>query len=453
MKKINKDVFANCKKLTHVNIANGSQLTYIGEGAFQNCEKLENMNFSSSLQFIGEKAFYQCKSLATIDLSSTNVKEISAQVFQGCTQLKTILLPNVVEIIGDYAFEYTALQSIALPVSVQRIGNYAFANIGTVINANLGMDSWIVSEYTLTDVQFANHSKLEYIGKYAFANAKIQTVTLPTQQDIFIDDYAFMNTALKEILLPNNVSVGEYILFGCQDIQTIGHHSQYLTQSFFGITIEYLPTNLTKVILNDGSTIISNYAFVGFNHLETVVIPDSVTMIGNNAFYGCGKLTSLNLQHVTYIGDNAFYACTNLETILFSEDLTFVGNVAFEGTKWLDNQNDIFVLLNGILIRYNGNERVVNLPDEVVQIAGGAFNNSYGVEEIIASEHLQKIHYGAFDNALSLKKLILNGNKIISIDAGVFDNVSDSFSVSVYDVNAYKADAYWYLYSDILKNK
>ncbi len=53
--------------------------------------------------------------------------------------------------------------------------------------------------------------------------------------------------------------------------------------------------SITSVVINDGVTSISNYAFYNCSSLTSVTIPDSVTSIGDYAFRWCSSLTSVTI--------------------------------------------------------------------------------------------------------------------------------------------------------------
>lgn len=57
-------------------------------------------------------------------------------------------------------------------------------------------------------------------------------------------------------------------------------------------------TQITKIIVNDGITSISNGAFYGLNKVESVVIPSSVTYIGPSILQGCSALKELTIPFV-----------------------------------------------------------------------------------------------------------------------------------------------------------
>jgi hypothetical protein len=53
---------------------------------------------------------------------------------------------------------------------------------------------------------------------------------------------------------------------------------------------------LTSIVIPDGVTSISDWAFGSCENLTSVVIPDSVTSIGDAAFCYCDSLTSIHFD-------------------------------------------------------------------------------------------------------------------------------------------------------------
>ncbi|WP_044975119.1 leucine-rich repeat domain-containing protein [Ruminococcus sp. HUN007] len=52
---------------------------------------------------------------------------------------------------------------------------------------------------------------------------------------------------------------------------------------------------IRKIVIEEGITSISSYAFYGCDEAEQIIIPDSVTSIGREAFSGCSMIKELTI--------------------------------------------------------------------------------------------------------------------------------------------------------------
>ena len=69
----------------------------------------------------------------------------------------------------------------------------------------------------------------------------------------------------------------------------------------------------TEIVIPEGTTRISDYAFYFFSSLKKISIPAGVTSIGRQAFFNCGSLGELSLpSSLTLIGEGVFYNCYSL---------------------------------------------------------------------------------------------------------------------------------------------
>ena len=91
-----------------------------------------------------------------------------------------------------------------------------------------------------------------------------------------------------------------------------------------------LDGNLTKVVIKDGVTNVSNYALFFLPAATQVTLPDSVTSIGRYGIALCSKLTGMSIpKGVTEIGDFGL-AGDGLTAITLPDGLQTLGRGAFD---------------------------------------------------------------------------------------------------------------------------
>ncbi len=145
--------------------------------------------------------------------------------------------------------------------------------------------------------------------------------------------------------------------------------------------------DIQTVLIEDGVTSISTYAFARHSNLHTVSIPESVTQIGKFAFYLCPALSDITLpQGLTTIETALFYSCSSLADIQIPEGVTAIGSDAFE----------LCTSLTSIVI-----------PSKVTTIGNTAFAGCTSLAEVTLPEGLAKLGGGTFYECISLSAITL----------------------------------------------
>ncbi len=110
-----------------------SSVVYLGYAVFVGCTNLTSISIPPNISVINEMMFYNCNELAEVTLPS-NTTEIKMGAFYGCTSLNQISIPSKVTKLGDYAFyECTNLKKVIFNGNQPSIGSLAFPASGTVL--------------------------------------------------------------------------------------------------------------------------------------------------------------------------------------------------------------------------------------------------------------------------------------------------------------------------------
>ena len=313
-----------------------------------------------------------CVAFAEGEINLPNsVISIGAKAFYGCTGLTSITIPNSVTSIGDWAFyECSSLTSIEIPNSVTSIGEYAFDNVPNIIYSGTATGSpWgakSINGYVEGYLVFSDKTKTKLlacfasaigeiiipnsvisIGNYAFYGCKkVTSIEIPNGVES-IEAYTFHGcSSLKSVTIPPSVSsVGEYAFDEtCTSLESVNisdlaawckinyadpGYTFYNPLSYAG----HLFLNgeeIIELIIPNGVSEISDFAFIGGSAFTSVSIPNSVTSIGEGAFNSCTSLTSIEISNgVTSISGATFAGCTSLTSITIPNSVTSIGEYAF----------------------------------------------------------------------------------------------------------------------------
>ncbi|MCR5361534.1 MAG: leucine-rich repeat domain-containing protein [Bacteroidales bacterium] len=383
--------FEGCSGLTSIEIP--SSVTSIGNYAFYKCTGLTNATIPSSVTSIGRCAFYRCSRLTSIEIPSS-VTSIGRSAFYGCSGLTSIEIPSSVTSIGYQAFSFTAWYN-KQPNGVVYAGKVAYTYKGTMpdntsivlIDGTLGIGDYAFSECTgLTSISIPN--SVTSIGNYAFENCTgLTSVEIPSSVTS-IGDYAFQSCkGLTSISIPSGVtSIGSCAFLGC--------------------------TGLTSIEIPSSVTSIGNYAFDGTTWYNNQ--PNGVVYVGKVAYTYKGTMpdnTSIVLIDGTLgIGDYAFSECTGLTSIEIPSSVTSIGNYAFDGTTWYNNQPNGVVYAGKVAYTYKGtmpdNSSIV-LIDGTLGIGDNAFQNCTGLTSIEIPSSVTSIGDSAFADCTGLTRIMV----------------------------------------------
>lgn len=194
-------------------------------------------------------------------------------------------------------------------------------------------------------------------------------------------------------------------------------------------------TSVTKLKFSSTAetpfTSIGDYAFYGFNKLETVELPSGITTIGKCAFAYCSQLDELILPStLTSIGEAAFEGCQSLLAADIPASVTTVGARAFAFCSKLD---------------------VITFRGSVTKLEKWTFKNCAELESVRMDASATSFDEAAFEGAgigsADIKSLNTSIVSIVCKDADgneIFHDPSAKMleNGEAYTVNAPKVDGY-----------
>ncbi|MBR5660232.1 MAG: leucine-rich repeat protein [Bacteroidales bacterium] len=271
---------------------NDNPITAIEYKAFNATLLSGALSLPDSVRIIGNEAFGGTQ-ISSIDLPEL-VEEIGDGAFNNCIGLNGQLeLPLHLKKIGGSAFYrcYNLTGKLVFPDSLEEIGGTAFNNC-----------------YGFTGV-LSLPDRIETIKSFCFVNCKgFSSLILPKSLKK-IESSAFKNCSFKgELVLPDNLT---YISDGC-----------FNGNQFTSI---YFPDNILRI---------GEQAFRNIKTLTgTITIPSEVTLIEPLVFEGCSMLQGIYLHSgIASIGERAFDNCNSVMSITcLAETPPVVSSNAFGG--------------------------------------------------------------------------------------------------------------------------
>ena len=326
----------------------------IHDGAFTDKACITKLKISESVKFIGSYAFQNCTGISALTIPAT-VEYIAAGAFRGCSSLESInveegndfyysvdnciidasartllvacknsVIPNdgSVVAIGEHAFDgCTGIETVVIPDSIEEIGDYAFFVCSSSYHSTFYAEgNWRVNtildsetQSGLKNVIFEGQPQIRILGNSAFSYCESLTTFEPPSSLIVIGSSAFVACIN---LLENEDGifyVGKW---------AVGYDYDYEYEHGYGIT---------HISLREGTVGIADSAFSYCRSLVSVRLPSSITRISTGAFEDCSSLESVEIpSSVTMIDSYAFAWCSSLTSVVLkSNEVVSIGYDVF----------------------------------------------------------------------------------------------------------------------------
>lgn len=456
--------FASCKNLTDFKVADNNKIYTDESGvvytkdrktivAYPTGNQRTSYTLLSGTEVVGASSFEGSNNLTSI-MVPEGVTKIMASAFSYCRYVSNYSLPTTLTEICEYSFsDNYSLIYIDIPDKVSAIGKYAFEN-----------------DIALYQIRISDNSEMNRIGFAAFAKSGIHNFRIPANISS-IAQYAFEGCDnLTNVTFAENSkleSISAYMFLGADRIQNINFENGSALTSIQAHGLEGM-SYLRTIDFGDAKiTNIDNYAFRYCSTLSSITLPDTVENIGRYAFYKCTSLGDISIPVATeHIGSYAFYGTENCNLYFTSEYLpmyldenwdnglggyyTGVMNIVTNGDwKYATKSNG-----NIAIIEYLGSASVIdlstlNLGSKIDTIGGYAFSGS-NISKVTLPDSLIDIQRYAFAHTGQLKSVTIPKN-VKYIAANAFMN-SGIESLTFAGNNVEVIEKYAFAFTDNLKS-
>lgn len=310
-------------------------------------------------------------------IGGKTVTSINGWAFGKCNNIMSVFIPNHVTTIGYMAFySCLSLTSIVISNSVQTINDQAFEDCTAL------MEVYNLSDLTFTVGDSSNGS----IAKYAY---DIYTSLESVSKLSVIEDF---------VIYTNGATRAAVRYIGVSPFATI-------------------PTTVT---------IVKSGAFNGVDNLVSITIPHSVALIEDS----------------TFMNNHSLVEVYNFSSLLISRGDTANGHVGFyaydiyvtsESASRLSIDNGLIVYTAGDtkeLVKYNGHENNVTIPNTIKSIGNYAFYNNIDLISIDIPDSVTSIGESAFEMCSLLKSFSTSDN-VTSIGTRAFLECGNLKSVTL----------------------
>ncbi len=339
--------------------------------------------------------------------------------------LRSIILPEGLEAIGNWAFGYIEhLTSINIPSTVQTIGTDAFAYCSNLRSVELGEGLMTVNgqAFWMCD---------------SLTRVTCNALTPPTLNQTAFDH----NQNFSKIMCADDtLQILASGTFGAQ-----GNNLTWTVDRNYTLTIsgsgemEFFNASepwaeyryqLRKIVVEEGVTNLSN-VFRLHNQVTEVSLPNTLRVIEAQAFDQCSSITHLELpESVDSIGEGVFYLCESLQEIRIPSRVTMINSSLFRGCRGL---------------------RSVEFPNGLTRILTTAFQYCNELNALHLPASLTFIGQEAFADCTGLDTITVLATTPPEVTQSAFDNVPDTIPVFVptASLRAYRNHEEWSYFKNI----
>ncbi len=453
-----------------------SGVSYIGEGAFENCTGLVSISLPSNITDIKEHAFRGCTDLTEIHLPK-HLNAIGASALRGCTALTTVYFKGTEELWASVekgaewdaetgAYELVCLGNLVsegLKFTSNGDGTCSVSGIGTCTDQDIIIPETSPTGDIVTSIGSFAFENCSHITSVAIPDSvtsiegsafnycsRLSSITIPDSV-IKIGESAFYHcSSLTSIVIPNGVtSISSATFEGCTKLisvvlpDSLAYIDAYAFRDCYKLKKIYISdiakwcnikfSNFTGAAFEANPLYYADELYVNGQLANDLVVPDGVKSIGDMVFCGFSGLTSVSLpDSLTYIGNETFSNCSNLTSISIPQNVTYIGNFAFSGCLKLTT----ITIPEGVTaINYRtfaGCSMLtsISIPNSVTGIGSMAFYGCSQLSSIIIPYGVKSISDSTFHGCSNLESIVIP-DSIVAIGDSAFEGCYKLSSISL----------------------
>ena len=276
---------------------------------------------------INDNGFNGCSGIEKLYIGS-NVKEIGASAFVGCTYLREVIVDNEAELttIGESAFENClSLQNfgtvegerkLTFSKYVSTLGDKAFSGCAFIKNIEFTQNL-----INIGNMAFGNMTDLSTV----YFDSAVREMTGAIKRGVFYNSGSNGNggNGMEFIIGKQTVYVPEG-LFSCQSSKDTECGGKYLWKVSFEEA-----DDAKNVTIAPGAFYMSG--------ISEIIGSKRLGSLGSSAFYACENLETVNLlnTNLTSIREDTFRNCPKLSTVFLPQTTKEIGRAAFNGSYTL----------------------------------------------------------------------------------------------------------------------
>lgn len=359
---------------------------------------------------IKEEATLPSKFRIPNQLGGRPVVEIAPEVFATNEDIKEVIFPDSLKIIGNNCFSYCEnLEKFNVPKNLASIGTDAFSNTKWLADQEDG-------EVTIGDMLYVYKGKMDYPAYIVknenspYIHASGTVVNLGAYKNmssgVFKDQASLVYAEIPE----HFTTIYESTFDGCDALEEVVLHDKLTTIN--DLAFSYC-SSLSKINIPESVTYIGSSAFSYSKLTGEIHLNKNLEYLGYGAFKGCNEITKVNIPYgFESISDSLFEDCSKLAEVDFSDEdlsvlstISYIGENAFKGTA-----------LTSFDVPFNVNSVKKNAFAECSELKYiTAYNNVLGTPEIVRVLDEEKGEYVWTASDVSYQG-------ILKFESGMFNN-------------------------------